>query len=161
MSAWETVSSRRPATNGSPEAGDGQRNSVVLGPNDRLVGQLYVEGDLRVAGTVEGALEATGDIEIGGGGRVSGPVTAYNKLVVGPDGSLNGDVRVARLVVEDGASFSGNVQMGKAAARAPAPRPVEAAPSTPAPEPVPDIQPAAVAEPPGSPQVTRQKGKRR
>jgi cytoskeletal protein CcmA (bactofilin family) len=118
---------KTPATNGS----DGRGKSVTLGPNDRLVGQLYIEGDLRVAGTVEGALEATGEIVINDGGRVSGPVTAYDRLVVGSAGSLNGDVRVARLVVEDGATFSGNVSMGKQAvaesqAFQPAPAPVAA-----------------------------------
>ena len=111
-----------PAENGSNH---GERNSVVLGPRDRLVGQLYIEGDLRVAGTVEGNLEATGDIEIAGAGKVNGDVTAYNRLTVGSDASLiAGDVRVARLTVEDGATFSGKVSMGKrSAAKAPAPEP--------------------------------------
>ncbi len=99
-----------PAENGS----NGQRNSVVLGPADRLVGQLYIEGDLRVSGTVEGSLEATGDITISDGGKVNGQVTAYNRLVVGSAGSLiGGDVRVARLTVEDGATFTGHVSMGR------------------------------------------------
>jgi cytoskeletal protein CcmA (bactofilin family) len=62
---------------------------------------------------VEGELEVTGDVEIDDGGHVTGPVTARNRLVVGHAGSLVGDVRVARLVVEDGASFSGRVSMGK------------------------------------------------
>jgi cytoskeletal protein CcmA (bactofilin family) len=39
-------------------------------------------------------------------------VTAYDRLVVGSAGSLVGDVRVKRLVIEDGATFSGNVSMG-------------------------------------------------
>ena len=158
------MSSRRPATNGTPEAGDGRRNSVVLGPKDRLIGQLYIEGDLSIAGTVEGALEATGDIEIGRGGKVKGPVTAYNKLVVGPDASLNGDVRVARLVVEDGATFSGNVQMGKAAVTA-APPPVEvaAAPPVPEAEAPPEVPPVVVAEPRSEArsEPVKPKGKRR
>jgi cytoskeletal protein CcmA (bactofilin family) len=131
------LSSRRPASrlatpvpatteNGS----NGQRSSVVLGPKDRLVGQLYIEGDLRVSGTVDGALEATGDIEIAGSGKVSGTVTAYNRLVVGSDASLiGGDVRVARLTVEDGATFTGRVSMGKHEATVPAePGPVAAKP---------------------------------
>jgi cytoskeletal protein CcmA (bactofilin family) len=107
---------------------NGQRNSVVLGPRDRLVGQLYIEGDLRVSGTVDGALEATGDIEIAGSGKVSGAVTAYNRLVVGSDASLVGsDVRVARLTVEDGATFTGRVSMGKHQATVPAePEPASA-----------------------------------
>jgi cytoskeletal protein CcmA (bactofilin family) len=124
-----------PATNGS----DGRGRAVVLGPHDRLIGQLFIEGDLRVTGTVEGALEATGNIEIDGGGSVSGPVTAYNRLVVGSAGSLNGDVRVSRLVIADGATFSGNVSMGK---QQPVvePKPVEVVP-----EPVVPIEIAAPA----------------
>ena len=134
------MSSRRPAsrvqtavaseTNTENGSSNGQRNSVVLGPNDRLVGQLYIEGDLRVSGNVEGAVEATGDIEIAGAGKVSGTVTAYNRLVVGSGASLlGGDVRVARLTVEDGATFSGRVSMGKHEATAPTePEPATATP---------------------------------
>lgn len=126
MSEWGTVSSRRPAsrTPAALPAEDGlagQHNSVVLGPKDRLIGRLYVEGDVRVVGTVDGALEATGDVEIDGGGQVKGPVTARQKLVVGSSGSLIGDVRVTRLEVRDGATFSGNVSMGKHAVEQPAP----------------------------------------
>jgi cytoskeletal protein CcmA (bactofilin family) len=149
-----------PAENGS----NGQRNSVVLGPNDRLVGQLYIEGDLRVAGTVEGTLEATGDIEISG--KVSGDVTAYNRLIVGGDASvIAGEVRVGRLTVADGAQFSGKVSMGKPAAQAP--KAVE-------PEPVVEVAPViqavpAAAEPepvrsksePVRAKSVQQKGKRR
>ena len=113
------MSSRRPGSSGT----NGQGNSVVLGPKDRLVGELFIEGDLHVSGTVDGSLEATGDNEIAGSGKVNGAVTAYNRLVVGSDASLIGsDVRVARLTVEDGATFSGKVTMGK---REPVPQPVE------------------------------------
>ncbi len=127
-----------PAGNGS----NGERNSVVLGPNDRLVGQLFIEGDLRVSGSVEGELEATGDIEITG--RVNGAVTAYNRLVVGSAGSLiGGDVRVARLTVEDGATFTGKVTMGKPTAKEPTP--IEPVPATI--EPV--VEPVVVAQPKG------------
>lgn len=108
------------ATKGNGSS-NGRGNSVVLGPNDRLVGQLYIEGDLRVSGTVEGAVEATGDIEIAGAGKVSGTVTAYNRLVVGSDASLiGGEVRVGRLTVEDGATFTGRVSMGQRQVTVPA-----------------------------------------
>ena len=128
------MSTRRPASRvetpvpATENGSNGQRNSVVLGPHDRLVGQLYIEGDLRVSGTVEGALEATGDIEIAGAGKVSGAVTAYNRLFVGSAASLiGGDVRVARLTVEDGATFSGHVSMGQHQSTVPAePEPVTA-----------------------------------
>jgi cytoskeletal protein CcmA (bactofilin family) len=158
------LSSRRPASRvatavpASDDGGsNGQRNSVILGPKDRLVGQLYIEGDLRVSGTVDGTLEATGDIEIARGGKVSGAVTAYNRLVVGSDASLiGGDVQVGRLTVEDGATFTGHVSMGKHKAVAP-PEP------TPVVEPVVPVvvesapEPVIVPEPP----KPIQKGKRR
>src|ERR1700682_3694568 len=117
-SVWVTLSSTGPAAKNrtSTPAGngsDGGRSSVVLGPRDRLVGRLYVEGDVRVVATVEGGLEVTGSVEIADGGRVTGPVTARDRLVVGRDGSLTGDVRVARLVVQDGASLGGQDAMGK------------------------------------------------
>ena len=128
------MSTRRPASRATTpvptevvsENGSNGRNSVNLGPKDRLVGQLFIEGDLRISGTVDGTLEATGDIEIAGGGKVSGTVTAYERLVVGSDASLvGGDVRVGRLTVEDGATFSGRVSMGKHQASVPAePAPV-------------------------------------
>ena len=129
MSAWVTLSSTGPAARNrtSVPAGngsDGGHSIVVLGPRDRLVGRLYVEGDVRVVGTVEGGLEVTGSVEIDDGGRVTGPVTARDRLVVGRAGPMKGDVRVARLVVHDGATFIGNVSMGKAALEAP-PKPVE------------------------------------
>ncbi len=116
-------------------------NSVTLGPNDRLIGQLYVEGDVHLGGTVEGKVEATGDVDVaeaanvkaavvGKGvsisGRVDGSVTARDKLVVSRSGSLTGDVRVARLVIHDGARFSGNVSMGKVADSAAAEQPAAA-----------------------------------
>jgi len=138
-----TLSTRRPgsrlATPVPAENGaNGQPNSIVLGPNDRLVGQLYIEGDLRVTGTVDGTLEATGDIEIAGAGKVNGDVTAYNRLTVGSDASLiAGDVRVARLTVQDGATFSGKVSMGKPARKA--------EPKAPEPKPQPQVEP--VVEP--------------
>ena len=144
-------------------APEGRRSSVILGPKDRLIGQLFIEGDLHLDGTVEGEVSATGDVEIAdearvkasvaGGdvsihGHVNGAVVARKRLVVARSGSLIGDVRVARLVVQDGATFSGNVSMGPHVEVAPkAPEPVEVA--QPAVEPIAElvVQPvAAVAD---------------
>ena len=105
----------------------GQRGGVTLGPRDRLIGELHIDGDVRLGGTVQGEIHATGDVEVDDEakvnaslvgsdvnirGTVSGPVTARKRLVVARSGSLTGDVRVARLVIQDGATFSGNVSMG-------------------------------------------------
>ena len=134
----------------------------MLGPHDRLIGRLYIEGDLHVNGTVEGAVEATGDVEIDDTakvkasvagrqvsirGQVSGPVIARQRLVVAHSGSLIGDVRVPRLVVEDGATFNGTVSMGPPAEMAPkAAEPAEIAPTAAEPSASKDQDVAVVAD---------------
>jgi cytoskeletal protein CcmA (bactofilin family) len=137
----------QPPTKGSSS---GPRSAVTLGPRDRLIGELHIDGDVHLGGTVEGAIHATGDVEIddeakvnaslAGGdvnirGTVSGPVTARKRLLVARSGSLTGDVHVARLVIQDGATFSGKVSMGsQSSAPAEPPEPQAAPPAqTPAP----------------------------
>ena|SRR5947209_9425524 len=101
-------------------------NVVILGPRDSLVGKLTIEGDLQVHGSVEGEIQASGDIQVDGGakikaqlegrnvsvrGHVDGNVTAKRRLQLAGSGRINGDVKVNRLTVEDGATLNGNVQM--------------------------------------------------
>ena len=107
-------------------AQNGGNNLVSLGPRDILQGRLEIQGDLKIAGNVEGDLKATGDVTIDSGatiqasieganvqvrGQVNGNVTAKRRLTLGGSGRLNGDVKVGRLTVEDGASLNGNVTM--------------------------------------------------
>ena len=101
-------------------------NVVNLGPRDILQGRLEIQGDLKIAGNVEGDLKATGDVTIDSGatiqasieggnvnvrGKVTGNVTAKKRLTLGGSGRLDGDVKVSRLTVEDGATLNGNVTM--------------------------------------------------
>src|SRR5437899_10620639 len=107
-------------------AANGGNNVVSLGPRDILQGRLEIQGDLRIAGNVEGDLKASGDVTIDSGatiqaaveganiavrGQVTGNVTARKRLTLGGSGRLNGDVKVGRLTVEDGATLNGNVTM--------------------------------------------------
>ena len=111
---------------GASTAQNGGSNLVSLGPRDVLQGRLDIQGDLKIAGTVEGELKATGDVTVDAGaniqasieganvsvrGQVTGNVSAKRRLTLGGSGRLNGDVRVGRLTVEDGASLNGNVTM--------------------------------------------------
>lgn len=105
---------------------NGGTNVVSLGPRDVLQGRLEIQGDLKIAGNVEGELKATGDVTVDATatiqagieganvsirGQVTGNVTAKRRLTLGGSGRLNGDVRVNRLTVEDGATLNGNVTM--------------------------------------------------
>ena len=81
---------------------------------------------MKVHGTVEGELKASGDVlvestatvqasiegaNVNVRGQVNGNVTARRRLTLGGSGRLNGEVKVARLTVEDGATLNGNVTM--------------------------------------------------
>ena len=114
------------ATHAAGTSQNGGTNVVILGPRDTLHGRLEIHGDLKIAGNVEGELKASGDVLIDSTatiqasvegsnvsvrGQVSGSVTARRRLTLGGSGRLNGDVKVARLTVEDGATLNGNVTM--------------------------------------------------
>jgi cytoskeletal protein CcmA (bactofilin family) len=105
---------------------DGQRK-FTMGPNDSLEGKLVYDGHVHVDGRVEGEFRVTGNLDVASGatarisidaanvnvkGTVEGPVTAKDKLTLGKNAKLSGDVVVRRLQVEDGASLNGHVRMG-------------------------------------------------
>jgi cytoskeletal protein CcmA (bactofilin family) len=109
------------------KGGDGHAaGNITLGPKDSLIGKLTFDGEVRVSGKVEGDIKATGDVSVEDGGNVNatvegnnisvrgnlhGNVTAKGKLSVGGAGTVMGDVKVARLSVEDGGTLNGNVSM--------------------------------------------------
>jgi cytoskeletal protein CcmA (bactofilin family) len=114
------------ATHAAGTSQNGGTNVVTLGPRDTLHGRLEIHGDLKIAGNVEGELKASGDVLIDSTatiqasvegsnvnvrGQVNGSVTARRRLTLGGSGKLNGDVKVSRLTVEDGATLNGNVTM--------------------------------------------------
>jgi cytoskeletal protein CcmA (bactofilin family) len=115
-----------PMSSSKQEASSDLGSEIVLGPRDSLVGTLSIEGNLRVQGVAEGELKANGDIRIDESanvtasldgrnvsvrGRVTGNVTARERLLLTGSGVLGGDVRTARLVVEGRATLNGNISM--------------------------------------------------
>jgi cytoskeletal protein CcmA (bactofilin family) len=105
---------------------DGLRR-FTMGPNDSLEGKLTYEGHVHVDGRAEGELHVSGNIEVASGakvkafleasnvtikGDVEGALNARDKLVLGKNAKLSGDVTVRRLQIEDGASLNGHVRMG-------------------------------------------------
>ncbi len=90
---------------------NGGNNVVNLGPRDSLHGRLDIQGDLKVQGNVEGELKTIEGANVSIRGQVNGNVTARRRLTLGGSGRLNGDVKVGRLTVEDGATLNGNVTM--------------------------------------------------
>ena len=124
----QMAQAEKSATHSPGAAQNGEKNIVNLGPRDTLHGRLEIQGDLKIQGNVEGELKASGDVTVDSTagiqasiegsnvtvrGQVTGNVTAKRRLTLGGSGRLNGDVRVGRLTVEDGATLNGNVTMSQ------------------------------------------------
>lgn len=113
----------------------------MIGENVYITGQIHAKEDLVVDGQLEGTIEAMEHkITIGKNGKVKatirarevmiqgmvqGNVEASDKIDLRRDAHLVGDIRAARIAIEDGAIFKGSIDVTKteapkAAAAAPA-----------------------------------------
>src|SRR5215831_16679637 len=110
--------------------------SATIGKAVKIVGQIYSKEELYVDGDLEGTLEALEHkLTIGPNGTVhatvkarevvvlgtiQGNVEAAEKIEIKKDAKLVGDIRTARIIIEDGAYFKGSIDIVK-------PEPVRAA----------------------------------
>ena len=132
--------------------------NAVLGKSVVVKGQILSREDLTIDGEVEGTIEMQEHrLTVGQNGKVRASVKAREVIVLGTlhgnvetgdridirkEAKLVGDIRTARIVIEDGAYFKGNVDIVRADAPKSAATP---AASTPAPSPRP--QTPAVSSP--------------
>jgi cytoskeletal protein CcmA (bactofilin family) len=141
----------------SPEA-DSTRNSATIGKAVKIIGQIFSKEDLYVDGDVEGTIECqdnkltvgpNGKLQAGVRarevvvlGQVKGNVEANDRIDIRKDARLVGDIKTARIVIEDGAYFKGSIDIvkpepvkpgvpGANPAGASALKPATAAPATP------------------------------
>ena len=118
--------------------------SASIGKAVRVVGQIYSKEDLFVDGDLEGTVEALEHkLTIGPNGKVhatvkarevvalgtiQGNVEAAEKIEIRKDAKLIGDIKTARIIIEDGAYFKGSIDIVKPEPARLAPRPQSAPP---------------------------------
>lgn len=138
---------------------EGARNAAMVGKGVTVKGQIFSREDLYVDGEVEGSIEMQEHkLTIGPNGKVQaglrareivligtvhGNVEATDKLDLRKDARLVGDVKTARIVIEDGAYFKGSIDIVRQEAPKPAAR---VQPAQPAPAPPPTAQSADTAD---------------
>src|SRR4051812_1250305 len=104
-------------------------SSATIGKAVKIVGQIHSKEDLYVDGDVEGTLEApehkltigpNGTVhatikarEVVALGSIQGNVEATERIEIKKDAKLIGDIRTARIVIEDGAFFKGSIDIVK------------------------------------------------
>jgi len=98
----------------------------VIGNNTVITGNIRTEGSIRVDGKIVGNVVTQADAAVGTNGvvegsvdarnitvagKVMGTLTAAQKLVLEGKSVMKGDIRTARLVVDEGAVFDGRSAM--------------------------------------------------
>lgn len=137
-------------------------SSASLGKSVLVKGQILSREDLTIDGEVEGTIELNENrLTVGPNGKVTANIKAREVIVLGAingnlevtdkidirkEARLVGDIKSARVVIEDGAYFKGSIDIVKPeVVKPPAPKPVAAAPSHPV-TPMPAPAPAHVAD---------------
>jgi len=130
--------SSRPYGQDTPVETPTRGGVAVLGKSVIVKGQIFSREDLTIDGEVEGTVELQEHrLTVGPNGKVmatikareicvigsvNGNVEASDKIDIRKDAKLVGDIRTARIVIEDGAYFKGNIDIIRQAA-APAAKP--------------------------------------
>jgi cytoskeletal protein CcmA (bactofilin family) len=103
--------------------------AATIGKAVKVVGQIFSKEDLYVDGEVEGTVEALehkltvgphGNMraaikgrEVAVLGNVQGNVEATDKIEIRKDAKVVGDIKTARIIIEDGAYFKGAIDIVK------------------------------------------------
>jgi cytoskeletal protein CcmA (bactofilin family) len=100
---------------------------TVLGPDSNFKGELTFDKAMRVHGRFEGKIISTGKLHIAKEahmqaevdaativveGQVQGRLTAAERLELKQSARYEGDLRANRMIVEEGAIFTGHVAVG-------------------------------------------------
>jgi len=115
------------------EQAGGSNEATVVGESVMVSGRLMGEEELSVKGRVNGELELTKTLVVESSGiikaevsvkdavingAVVGNVTASERVELTQGGRMVGDIRAPRVVLVEGASFKGRIQMGEGGPRA-------------------------------------------
>jgi cytoskeletal protein CcmA (bactofilin family) len=112
-----------------PLGATADRSTARLGPSLHVKGEISGNEDLVIDGSVEGLVQlderkltvgatakVTADIiarEVVVYGTVKGNLRAKDRIEIKKDGSVNGDLTTARIMIEDRAYFKGSIEIDK------------------------------------------------
>src|SRR6185369_12152258 len=151
--------------------GTGFNANTVIGESILISGKLTGDEDLTIRGRVEGELSLSHTLIVEPSGIVKANVAVKNAIVSGVvvgniaatesveltrEGRMVGDIRAPRVILVDGASFRGRIDMGEVEPG----RHLESRPARPVARPA-TVRPAsapAKPQPPGKPTIVAKAG---
>jgi len=93
----------------STAGASGSTNSLVSGTS--VEGTIIANSDIRIDGSLKGVLDCKGRVIIGPGGSVDGEITCENAVI---EGKFSGKLKVKDLLnVKENANIQGDVQTDK------------------------------------------------
>ncbi|MFH0939768.1 MAG: polymer-forming cytoskeletal protein [Planctomycetota bacterium] len=110
--------------------------ATVIGNDVVIKGEITVEKGLRVDGRIEGAVTTKGRVHIGktgqltaeinGGsvlveGRIKGNIIASERVTLEATSNVCGDLTASKLIVNEGATFVGKINVGSDALKGTSP----------------------------------------
>ena len=113
--------------NGQTKGGESGGSINLIGAGTVIQGEINAMGDIRIDGTIIGSVSSKSKVVVGTTGQVQGDINCQNADISGTvqgkttvtemlflksTSRLNGDISTGKLVVEVGASFTGNCNMG-------------------------------------------------
>ena len=120
--------------------------SAVLGKSVIVKGQIFSREDLTIDGEIDGSVELhehrltvgpNGKLQAGVKARevvvlgtIHGNVEASDKIDIRKDAKLVGDIKTARIVIEDGAYFKGSIDIARPEVAKPAAAPAQPKPAS-------------------------------
>src|SRR5437870_6409826 len=122
------------------------KGAASIGKSVTIKGQIFSREDLIVDGEIEGGIELNDHrLTVGPNGRVragikareivvlgtiDGNVEALDRIDIRKDAKLIGDIKTARIIIEDGAYFKGSIDIVRnEQAKQPRPRPQVSTPA--------------------------------
>ena len=118
----------------TPTYASDSRGPAVIGKSVMIKGQIFSREDLTIDGEIDGSVELhehrltvgpNGKLQAGVKARevvvlgtIHGNVEASDKIDIRKDARLVGDIKTARIVIEDGAYFKGSIDIVRPEAKA-------------------------------------------
>jgi len=123
--APETKTARPPRKADVSSAPGSEKRTIIARPTT-VEGRVLGPGEILVEGNIKGTIEIDGKVRVAEQGRVEadvharlvmvagtiiGNITADDRIVLEPTAQVDGNITAPRILIEDGATFKGQVNM--------------------------------------------------
>ena len=108
-------------------------NVTVIGKDAKFKGELIIEQSAKILGSFEGRIACQGEVHVAEGafckatvearsvivdGNVEGDILARERLSLSGKARVKGDITAAAIIVQEGATYTGQCRVGPQAPRA-------------------------------------------